>query len=229
MISDRMSVSRIDLFIRHSSVRFPSVIRVGLRPSQYWQQFHPTRPGQGCFDDEEGDDSVDWVFYEKLYDQLSATLCFDRNRVFAGGNASGARLANELGCKYAGDPQRPIRGVMVKRGELPTDPRFVPTCTRAPMAGMWVNELNDPVSPLMGAIVAMNRALMVNGCTPSGVTFETATFDPFPISATDITSCKRYRGCPDPYPLVICIVPGGNIDHYGLVASAGFPAFMALF
>jgi len=104
-----------------------TVIRVGLSPSAYWQQYHATNPGQHCFDDKEGDDSVDWVFYEDLYDLFDTTLCFDRDRVFAGGNSSGAWLANELGCKYAGDAKHPIRGVLVNQGGLPTDPKYVPT------------------------------------------------------------------------------------------------------
>jgi poly(3-hydroxybutyrate) depolymerase len=95
-----------------------NVIRVGLSPSAYWQAYHATNPGQGCFDDADGDNSVDWVFYEDLYDRLAGQLCFDRNRVFvAGEGRSGARLADELACKYAGDVTRPVRGVMSNAGE----------------------------------------------------------------------------------------------------------------
>ena len=41
-----------------------SAIRVGIAPSQQAAVHHATNPGQGCFDDKEGDDSVDWPFYE---------------------------------------------------------------------------------------------------------------------------------------------------------------------
>jgi hypothetical protein len=46
----------------------------------------------------------------------------------------------------------------------------------------------NQTNPFAGDIIAVNRALVVNGCTPAGVTYETAAFDPFPISGTDSTS-----------------------------------------
>ena len=141
-----------------------TVIRVGLTPPPNTIN-HATNPGQGCFDDKEGDDSVDWVFYENLYDKLAGQLCFDKNRVFATGNSSGAWFSNELGCKYAGDPTRPVRGIMPNTGGLPTDPKAVPKCTNKPMAGMWVGETMDPDNPFAGNVVAINRAIAVNGCT----------------------------------------------------------------
>jgi hypothetical protein len=208
-----------------------TVIRVGLTPSAYWQRYHATNPNQGCFDDKEGDDSVDFVFYEKLYDQLAGTLCFDRDRVFAAGNSSGSWLANELGCKYATDAKRPIRGVLTNGGGLPTDPRFTPTCTKSPMAGFWSGEVPNPVTPFSSVIVAMDRALTVNGCTPAGVTYETATFDPFPIGGGNPDGvCKRYQGCPDTAPLVVCPIPyssqKGGQDN---IVNPGWPAFLKLF
>ncbi len=44
-----------------------TVIRVGLTPPPDTIG-HATNPNQGCYDDKEGDDSVDWVLYEGLYD-----------------------------------------------------------------------------------------------------------------------------------------------------------------
>jgi hypothetical protein len=206
-----------------------TVIRVGVSPSAQIQAFHATNPGQGCFDDKEGDDSVDWVLYEALYDKLASQICFDRNRVFAGGNSSGAWFSNELGCKYAGDATRPVRGIMPNTGGLPTDPKYVPTCTTKPMSGFWSHEVNDGTNPFMGNIVAMNRALTVNGCTPAGVTYGTAMFDPFPISATDSTSCKKYRGCPAEYPLVVCPLPGNQHASHDNVVNPGWDTFIKLF
>jgi hypothetical protein len=206
-----------------------SVIVVGLSPSAEAQAFHATNPGQGCFDNKEGDDSVDWVFYENLYDQLAGTLCFDRNRVFGSGYTSGGWLANELGCKYAGDATRPIRGILVDSGGLPTDPNYVPTCTAKPMAGFWSHETTDTTTPFLDDVVAMNRALVVNACGPPGVTYQTATFDPFPISGLDSTSCKRYRACPNLYPLVVCAFPGNGKSSHDNIVVPGWPTFLKLF
>jgi hypothetical protein len=206
-----------------------TIILVGLTPSADAQAGHATNPGQGCFDDKEGDDSVDWVFYEQLYDKLQGTLCFDRNRVFAGGDSSGAWFSNELGCKYAGDAKRPVRAVMPNTGGLPTDPRYVPTCTTKPMSGFWSHEVGDQVNMFTGNIVAMNRALQVNGCMPAGVKYDTATFDPYPISATDSTSCKKYKGCPDLYPLVVCPLPGNDHASSPQVVNPGWTTFIKSF
>ena len=206
-----------------------TIILVGLTPSEDAQAGHATNPGQGCFDDKEGDDSVDWVFYENLYDKLASTLCFDRNRVFAGGDSSGAWFANELGCKYAGDPTRPVRGIMANTGGLPTDPRYVPTCTTKPMAGLWSQDIADPTNPFTGNIVAMNRALRVNGCTPAGVAYATATFAPFPLANGDATSCKRYQGCPDLSPLVVCPLQTNDRYSGSPVVNPGWEAFIKLF
>jgi hypothetical protein len=205
-----------------------TVIRVGLTPSAVWQVFHATSPNQGCFDDREGDDSVDFAFYEALYDRLAATLCFDRRRVFAAGNSTGATLANELGCKYAGDAKRPVRGIMVKSGGLPSDPSGKPTCTTAPMAGMWIHQVGDTAFPFTGNIFAMNRALNVDGCTPPGVSYATAMFDPFPLSS-DTTSCKKYRGCPESSPMIVCPVAGSARDPAANLVPTAWPAFVALF
>jgi hypothetical protein len=206
-----------------------SVIVVGLSPSVDAQAFHATNPGQGCFDTMEGDDSVDFVFYETLYDRLASTLCFDRNRVFAAGFDNGGWLANELGCKYAGDAARPIRGVMVDNGGLPTDQRFVPTCTTKPMTGFWSHDVSSPASPFTGDIVAINRALVVNGCTPTGVTYANAAFEPFPLSGAVVNSCKRFPGCPALFPVIVCPLLNNARSGHPDVAGPGWPTFLELF
>jgi hypothetical protein len=206
-----------------------AAIRVGLSPSANAQAFHPISPNQGCFDDLEGDDSVDWVFYENLYDKLAAEVCFDRNRVFAAGTHSGARMANELGCRYAGDALRPVRGVMTDGAGLPVDTRYRPTCTMKPMAGIWVDDINNPTHVFPETTLAVTRAMRVNGCT-IGTSYETAEFEPFSISSTNASSCKRVKGCPALFPLVICpleIYSTRTADQP--VVEPGWPAFVELF
>jgi hypothetical protein len=204
------------------------VIRIGLSPPPN-SVGHGTNQNQGCFDDKEGDDSVDWPFYEAVWDKLAQTLCFDKNRVFVGGNSSGAWLSNELGCKYAGDPVHPIRGIMPNTGGLPDQPQFKPTCTTKGMAGIWVHGTGDPTNPFSGNIYAMNRALPVNGCTPAGVTYATAMFDPFPISATDSNSCKRFKNCNPLFPMVVCPLPLNDHGGHESVVNPGWVAFIKLF
>jgi poly(3-hydroxybutyrate) depolymerase len=203
-----------------------TVIRVGLTPPPN-AIGHATNPNQGCFDDKEGDSSVDWVLYENLYDKLAASICFDKNRVFASGNSSGAWFSNELGCKYAGDATRPVRGVMANVGGLPTDAKFVPTCTDKPMSGMWIDETMDPGNSFAGDAVAIDRAISVNKCT--GGDWPTTPTANYPIGGGKAdTTCKQITGCPAPYPIVVCLLPSsrtGNDD----TANPGFTTFLKFF
>jgi poly(3-hydroxybutyrate) depolymerase len=203
------------------------VIRVGLSPPPN-SVGHGTNQNQGCFDDKEGDDSVDWVFYENLWDKLAAKLCFDKNRVFSGGNSSGAWFSNEVGCKYAGDPVHPMRAAMPNTGGLPMEAMYKPTCTTKGMAGIWVHGTGDPTNPFTGNIYAMNRALGVNGCTPAGVTYQTATFDPFPIQG-NANACKRYKGCNELFPTVVCPLPLNDHGSHDDVVNPAWVAFIKLF
>jgi poly(3-hydroxybutyrate) depolymerase len=203
-----------------------TIIRIGLQPSRI--EAHGTNPGENCFDDKEGDDSMDWVFYEVLYDKLNEQLSFDRNRVFAGGNSSGAWLANELGCKYAGDAKYPIRGIMPNTGGLPTDAAYVPTCTNHGMAGFWSHELNDPTNAFAGNIVAIDRAMKVDKCQQTA--YAQAQFENFPIGGGQADDkCKRIKNCDPLYPLVVCAFPGGGHGSHPEVVEPGWPKFVGLF
>jgi hypothetical protein len=184
--------------------------------------------GLACFDDKEGDDSVDWIFYEDLYDKLSTELCFDRNRVFSAGFSTGAWFTNELGCKYAGDAKRPVRGIMPNTGGLPSEPEFEPTCTNKPMTGMWVGQVGDVNNPWTGNEFAISRAMKVNGCAQSS--YDQATYVDFPIGGNNATStCKKIVGCPDLYPLVVCALPGTAHSSNDSVVNPGFATFLKMF
>ncbi len=201
-----------------------SVIRVGLTPPPN-DIGHATNPGQGCFDDKEGDDSVDWVFYESLYDKLATQLCFDRHRVFASGQNSGAWFANELTCKYAGDAARPVRGVLASGGDLPNQPPYAPTCSGKPFAGIFfiMPPVNDNALP--SDHVASNDAFRVDGCS-MGTTVDTAPVENFPIGGGNPDStCKQIVGCPGQNPLVVCTLPSSFTD----IVNPGFSTFLALF
>ncbi len=203
-----------------------SVIRVGLTPPPN-AIGHSTNPSQGCFDDKEGDDSVEWPFYEALIDKLKSSLCYDENRVFVSGNSSGAWLANELACKYAGNTTGyAIRGMAANGGGLPTAFAYVPTCTGAPMAGIWV-EPNDIGSDNFAApwSVAVNRAMEVNRCTPAP--YANAMLADFPIGASKpAVTCKRVLGCPAEYPLVVCIISDNGASGHDDTVNPSFATFI---
>ncbi len=205
-----------------------TVIRIGLTPGPN-SLGHGTNENQGCFDDKEGDDSIDWPFYEALYDELNEELCFDRHRVFGSGNSSGSWFANELACKYAGDPVRPIRGVMTQTGGLPPEPQYRPTCTSSGMAGFWIYETGDgSQAGLYAERSAIERAMSLNGCNAAGIA--TAQFESFAIDDTPSdTRCRRMLDCDPLYPIVTCPLPGNGHGSYDAVANPGFTTFLKLF
>jgi poly(3-hydroxybutyrate) depolymerase len=205
-------------------------IRVGLSPPPK-SIGHATNPGQGCFDDREGDDSVDFAFYEALYDELNDTLCFDRHLVFAMGDRSGASLANQLGCKYAGDAAgRMIRGIISHAADLPSQVSSAPTCTSEPMAGLWVYNVDDPTGSSVKPSIAVARAMQVNGCT--GASDYTGAVDlgllqDFPIGGGNPdSSCKRITTCAERYPLVVCALPGQGRTANTSVIEPGTSVFI---
>ncbi len=163
-----------------------------------------------------------------MYDALNAQLCFDRNRVFAAGSSNGAWLANELGCKYAGDALRPVRGVLPNSGGLPTDPKYVPTCSAAPLAGMWVHEVTDTAAPFSGAKIAIDRAMSTAHCTSAS--FDTAELVNFPIGGgKPDDTCKRVVDCDPLYPLVVCPLPGNGRSGHDDVVNPGWSTFIKMF
>jgi poly(3-hydroxybutyrate) depolymerase len=205
-----------------------TVIRVGLTPPPN-AIGHSTNPNQGCFDDKEGDDSVDFPFYENLRDTLRIAICYDENRVFASGNSSGSFLANELGCKYTGNTAGyAIRAVLPNDGGLPNDPKFEPTCTTKPMAGLWVAETGDQENLFSGTTFAVSRAMGVNGCTATS--YATATFQNFPIGGGQGNGvCQQIQGCNPLYPLVVCALNDANHGSNDMTAEPAFSTFISMF
>jgi poly(3-hydroxybutyrate) depolymerase len=197
-----------------------SVIRVGISPPPNGIN-HAISPNVGCFDDYEGDDSVDVTFYQKIIDEMKQNICYDENRVFVNGNSSGATLSNQLLCKFAGtNAGYAIRGSITNTGTWRTDASAAPTCNDNPVASMFVHEKDDAEQPFSAVKPAINRAMQVNGCT-SGNTYDTAQFSAYKISDTDSTSCKLVKGCPANYPVVVCELPGNMHASHDSIISPG--------
>lgn len=204
-----------------------SVIRVGITPAPN-SIGHGTNENQGCYDDKEGDDSVDLVLFETLLDKLKTQLCYDENRVYVSGNSSGAWIANELACKYAGDTHgHAIRAVAVNQGGLPTEPQFRPTCSEKPVAGAFVYAIDDLGASFAGPKVAISHTMKINGC--ASTSFDDAQskneFMPYDVAGVAAGTCKRITGCLEQYPVVVCPLPGNNHGSHDDVVNAAFSTF----
>jgi len=191
-------------------------VMVALRP-QYGIHY------ETCFDDKEGEDSIDWPFFESLVDYMKARTCLDENRMFAAGNSSGAWLANELGCKYAGNTEGyNIRAVGPNTGGLPPVGQEAPICSGQPLAGIWIGDLRDPSNPWEGNVLAIERALRVNGC--SNPDYHAAATELFEVpDQPDI--CRRVLGCPPDYPVVYCTFDNGTHEFHRDFGDVAFPRF----
>jgi hypothetical protein len=211
-----------------------TVIRVGFGPPPT-DIGHSTNPNQGCPDDAEGDDSVEWNFYEKLYDRLESRVCFDKNRVFSMGWHHGGTMADQLACKYAGDATRPVRGVITDGGGLwpdqfntPPTPMRNPTCSSKPLAGIWVDGKGNTITPFTFALAAIARAMKVDGCT-MGTGFVDAPFDPFPIGGSQPDdTCKLMKSCSATSPIVVCALNNNNGSN-PVVRIPAFTTFLEMF
>jgi poly(3-hydroxybutyrate) depolymerase len=203
-----------------------SVIRVGLKPPPN-SVGSVTNPNQGCYDDREGDDSVDFVFYQKLRDTLKSQLCYDENRVFATGYSSGSLMANELACKFAGSASYALRGIGSVAGGVPVA-QYMPTCSGKPSAGMWIHDTTDNTTLFSGTKDAINRQLVTNGC--SNTNYDTAQFVNYPINGSIAQdTCKQIQGCPSLYPLVVCATSGQGHNTQDNLANPGFSKFFSSF
>lgn len=206
-----------------------SVIRVGLTPPPI-SIGHGTNPGQYCFDDKEGDDSVDFVFYEKLLDTLKNALCYDENRVYVSGESSGSWLANELACKYAGDTKgHAVRALAVNDGGLPNQAQYMPTCSGKPVAGMWVYHIAEENGSNAATKFAIARAMSTDSCV-GATNWDDALAKgqllTFPIGGGfGDETCKLIKDCDPLYPLVVCPRPANGQASDALMANIAMVQF----
>jgi len=118
---------------------------------------------------------------------------------------------------------------MSNGGGLPTDQRYVPTCTSKPLAGMWIDQTGNPTIPFSQEKVAIARAMRVNGCT-IGTSYDDAQFVDFPIGDTNPNAtCRKIQGCPEATPIIVCALPGNASTSNDNVANPGFSTFIRLF
>ncbi len=200
-------------------------IRVGIQPITMAQGDNPI-PWNGCFDDKEGDDSIEWPFYEQLLDDLKTKYCYDMNRVWASGNSSGSWWANELACKYGGDTKgHRLRGIAVNTGGLPQVAAESPTCNGKGFAGIWMHANQDNVNPYSGTQFAVTRALEVNGC--KGTWPDLAASPSYQVAASPAASqiCKKFD-CPAALPVVMCTVQAANHDDNHTMSEPAFSQFI---
>lgn len=135
------------------------------------------------------DQENDLTFFDDLYRELEANLCFDTSRVFAAGHSAGAGFVHTLGCRR-GDVLRaiaPVAGSLLDREN----------CI-GQVAVLQIQGANDNLVPLGLIKPARDYWIAINSCAKD----ETGEgIDPV---------CVAYGGCDFQFPVEYCEHEGGH-------------------
>ncbi len=133
------------------------------------------------------DNEKDVIFFDDLFRELEANLCFDKSRVFAAGHSAGAGFVNTLGCKR-GNVLRaiaPVAGALLDHNNCTGQVAVIQTQGRAdqsvppgmikPGRDYWIAinsctkaETHDGVDPLCAAYDDCNPQFPVQYCEHDG-------------------------------------------------------------
>lgn len=150
-------------------------------------------------------DNDDLDFFDDLYAELEANLCFDTRKVFAVGHSNGAGFTHELGCQK-GDT---LRGIAPVAGALSSD---YSECI-GQVAVIQIHGGNDTTTPPGMIKPTRDYWIAINSCQKE----ET--------SAGVDTSCDAYGGCDTNFPVQYCEHSGGH--EWPAFASEGIWDFFS--
>ncbi len=135
------------------------------------------------------DNDKDLIFFDDLFRELEANLCFDKSRVFAVGHSAGAGFVHTLGCKR-GDTLRaigPVAGSLLDYNN----------CI-GQVAVIMIQGKNDTYVPLGMTKPTRDYWIAINSCT-KGETH-----------AGDDPPCIAYDNCDFKFPVQYCEHEGGH-------------------
>jgi hypothetical protein len=181
------------------------------------------------YDNRDGPASQEWEAFELFQTVVDQTYCVDNDRVDVVGYDTGAILANQWGCYFAGDGTKPAGDPANRRVFAPqyhiraqaavesVEPPNNPPCN-GPIAGIWIQDTMG-FAPIEGANNGRDRVLTMNGCTGSPTV-------PWHPERPDFAGCLEYAACPQGYPVVFCttMMFGGSAQ-----ADRAIPAFTLFF
>ena len=129
------------------------------------------------------DYQTDLVFFDDLYAELEANLCFDKRKVFAVGHSNGAGMTHTLGCRR-GNVLRaiaPVAGSLLEYDD----------CIGQVAVNM-IHGSNDTIMPVGSTAPTRNYWIAINSCNKE----ETEEgLDPL---------CEAYKGCDSDYYVHYC-------------------------
>ena len=135
-------------------------------------------------------DNFDLDFFDDLYVELEANICFDIRKVFAVGLSNGGGFTHELGCQRGNK----LRAIGPVAGGLSSD---YSECI-GQVAVIQIHGSNDTVMPLGMIKPTRDYWIAINSCKKE----ETS-------EGADST-CDAYGGCDTDFPVQYCEHSGGH-------------------
>ncbi len=155
----------------------------------------------------------DVSFFKPLYDQIVATYCVDKARVFAAGESSGGDFSSILGCEHA----NLLRGVgPCATKNVSAYPLNATTrkCT-GQVTPVVIHGKNDNVVGVANGPATRDFYLALNHCG--------TTTQPVAGYTDALSNCVQYQGCDSGYPVYWCQHTDPNYSG----TNHGWPAFAA--
>jgi poly(3-hydroxybutyrate) depolymerase len=172
-----------------------------------WIRVYPTMA-----DNASGWGASDVAFFEPFYEQILASFCVDKARVFAAGESSGGDFVSILGCEH-GDKLRATAPCATK--DVPGYPLDVPTARQCQgeVTAVVIHGKNDSVVTPVNGPKTRDFYAALNHCSAT-TTLVAGYEDP-------LSNCVMYQGCDTGYPVYWC----NHTDPNYSGTNHGWPTF----
>lgn len=176
-------------------------------PKEAWIRVYPTMANNA-----NGWGASDVAFFEPFYEQVLASFCVDKARVFAAGESSGGDFASILGCEY-GDKIRATAPCSTK--PVTGYDLTVPTkrqC-KGEVTAVVIHGKNDNVVTPANGPKTRDFYAGLNHCSTTTMPVQGYT--------DTLSNCVMYQGCDAGYPVYWC----NHTDPNYSGTNHGWPAF----
>jgi len=176
-------------------------------PKEAWIRAYPTMANNA-----NGWGAGDVSFFQPFYDQITASYCIDKARVFASGESSGGDFVSILGCEY-GDKIRATAPCSTKAvNGYALDVPIKRQC-KGEVTAVVIHGKNDNVVGPANGPKTRDFYAALNHCGTTTM----------PVSGyTDtLSNCVMYQGCDAGFPVYWCNHTDPNYSN----TNHGWPAF----
>lgn len=176
-------------------------------PKEAWIRAYPTMANNG-----NGWGPSDVAFFAPFYEQVLASFCVDKARVFAAGESSGGDFASILGCEY-GDKLRATAPAATKAVsgyalDVPTKRQC-----KGEVTAVVIHGKNDNVVGPANGPKTRDFYAALNHCSTDTMQV--------PEYKDTLSNCVMYQGCDAGFPVYWCNHTDPNYNN----TNHGWPAF----